>query len=1193
MNDNLDYKKLYNQMFKAPKVKDKIQRPLKEKLENQIKNSERKLDELGDKGYKDTRNPLEKLLNLKENTPWYEDIFDLLGRPQQALFGAIDSMQNNEDVLKGFLDGGGGSKDTKFKKILTQTGLFDGEKENESLGKLGLSDVLGFIGDVALDPVDLALIPVTGGASASTKLKDGAKIADKTHDVLKATDKVHDVLNATDKVKDSLKALDTLDDVLDTGKKVTEWKSLSDLAFEGLGKGIKSGVKLGDDTIKKVLAKLDNTRGVRNTYGDVFRYTYDNSKAKIFEDLGKKILDKDNYKGKVFAPMGRLEKYQDVKESIYSLFNNINKNRDTLNKIGANNLDKFYDTIDDLTLKDDNVRKAIKETAQEISKQSGKNFDEVYQTLNQDIFNLKQYRGYKDKKLDMESFLNFANKGHINSLDEKAVGDLEDILKNIFPTHDPKEFYKTKNGMIKLKVKDDLAKDINFNKFNDLVFDKPINYTKEQLENLQKLDKLYSEDNLYKKLYDTIGNSFVDSSKIIDDNLGTKLSTIYSDNKDYVRNVYNTDLQNIIKRDDEVSRFLFDKKVLKGKTDVLKDRYYDMSALEANNIFKNKINFMINNPKSTLDEATKEALNKLPGLFHDTFTTSFEDYISKVPQLAKDSKNIDDILIKETFNPFLDFVQQKKDLEKIKDVTERKNKILELSEKANNLNIRNIKEFKGQKVPKDLMRINEETARGIASKLSTLEKELGIEGLDKTIKYLKKEGNNILINPEVVRLLDVNTKKSANILLRIYDKGLDTFKKFKTTSITNQLNNLSGNMINLRLGGVDFTKQAELYPKAVSILSSGKDLMEKSSKGIKLTIAEQKNLELYKELMSHNIVSRHLSIDLKDAPESIKTYFRTGKKPQGIKKITDGLPYLSAKMNEGLDNLSRTVMYLEAKRNPKVLKNLNVSTPIEAVKKVLFDPNDLTMFERDVMKRIIPFYTFTKKNLVYHIQNLGSANGSKYYRLMKEMKGLRNLATGGEDMESWVKDGLYIPIPSMSKTGSYRVLRAKLPIDNVFDTFRDPLRTFINSSAPMIKGPFEYTLNKQVFNNQDIEKFPGERSRNLPFLTKKQEYLLGSMTGLDVPIKSIYKPFKDDKNSNTLIDKILDTATIKRNNEDVKLSNLFERKDYLDKRLKQNKQNITQEMWEETLRKINQDKKNEKMKTSVRNIKRIKKNMSN
>ena len=44
----------------------------------------------------DTRNFVEKAFNLKEKQNFFFDVFEVLGRPQQALFNAVKSLQEGE-----------------------------------------------------------------------------------------------------------------------------------------------------------------------------------------------------------------------------------------------------------------------------------------------------------------------------------------------------------------------------------------------------------------------------------------------------------------------------------------------------------------------------------------------------------------------------------------------------------------------------------------------------------------------------------------------------------------------------------------------------------------------------------------------------------------------------------------------------------------------------------------------------------------------------------------------------------------------------------------------------------------------------------------------------------------------------------------------------------------------------------------
>lgn len=184
----------------------------------------------------------------------------------------------------------------------------------------------------------------------------------------------------------------------------------------------------------------------------------------------------------------------------------------------------------------------------------------------------------------------------------------------------------------------------------------------------------------------------------------------------------------------------------------------------------------------------------------------------------------------------------------------------------------------------------------------------------------------------------------------------------------------------------------------------------------------------------------------------------------------------------------------------KVMKRLGITDPMEGVRKVLFDPSDVSYFEDDVMKKIIPFYTFTKKNLMFQMQNLAK-NSAKYHRLYKGVKGMwEGAGVDWNTLSEYQRNQLYIPFPSLDKDGNYTYFKANLPFADFVDFTSDPLKKVIGMTGPVIKAPFEMVTNTQIFSGQPIEKYEGQMSTQIPWMTNKGAYL-ASQTGWDVPAK--------------------------------------------------------------------------------------------
>jgi hypothetical protein len=195
----------------------------------------------------DKRNWFEKTTNLPKDQNIIFDLLELIQRPQQALFKGISNIQTGEGSFgEGLKEGISGNTNLGFKQLLKQaTGSDLGDVTYDELIQQGedpgfktllksidLVDLAGLAGDVALDPMDVPLIPVVSKAG-----------------------------KAVDTAGDIAKVANAVDDVADVGKTV---KLISPTQAIGkLGKGaIKGTAKGADKLLEKGLGAIDNARGI-------------------------------------------------------------------------------------------------------------------------------------------------------------------------------------------------------------------------------------------------------------------------------------------------------------------------------------------------------------------------------------------------------------------------------------------------------------------------------------------------------------------------------------------------------------------------------------------------------------------------------------------------------------------------------------------------------------------------------------------------------------------------------------------------------------------------------------------------------------------------------------------------------------------------------------------------------------------
>src|SRR5690606_9071466 len=220
--------------------------------------------------------------------------------------------------------------------------------------------------------------------------------------------------------------------------------------------------------------------------------------------------------------------------------------------------------------------------------------------------------------------------------------------------------------------------------------------------------------------------------------------------------------------------------------------------------------------------------------------------------------------------------------------------------------------------------------------------------------------------------------------------------------------------------------------------------------------------------------------------------------PKGKKNVVENLIEFNNNMNKHADTRFRLALFLYARENPRIYQKVGLNNPSDFVRRVLCDPNDLSVAEKTIAKRLIPFYTFAKKNLVFQMQNI-TYNPVRYKRLVKTIKNMwSSQDIDIDDIESYKKDNMWIPIPGLTKDGKYVAIKSNLPVGELGEFVSNPLGKIVSSFAPLIRTPFEIVSNTQMFTGLPIEEFKGQRGYIMPELTRKQEYLL-NQTGLGVP----------------------------------------------------------------------------------------------
>lgn len=144
------------------------------------------------------------------------------------------------------------------------------------------------------------------------------------------------------------------------------------------------------------------------------------------------------------------------------------------------------------------------------------------------------------------------------------------------------------------------------------------------------------------------------------------------------------------------------------------------------------------------------------------------------------------------------------------------------------------------------------------------------------------------------------------------------------------------------------------------------------------------------------------------------------------------------------------------------LKNTgDVAHAAQRSKQFLFDYGNLTSFEKNVLRRLIPFYSFTKFNLQLQAKTLLSTPG----RLGAEIKTINSLAEimGGEQLTDEEKKLLpkWMANSIALKRGKEIISGFGTPIEQPFQQFQP--NSLLGSISPLIRYPVESMTGYQFF----------------------------------------------------------------------------------------------------------------------------------
>lgn len=1096
----------------------------------------------------DGRNPVQKALGLREGTGIIGGFFDLLNRPQQALFGTIQEPTNRveqltqsefdklnplerqayrdqvesvgksalERMASGFMDGLTGKKRYTGGQIIRN--LFEeGRKED---GKFDASDVFGTFLDMTLDPVQLALFATTGGAgNVATAGAKGLAAADKVSDFASVASKIDDLAMGAQKLKKGAEAVSDFQKATATAKQFAKASSAT----------VNEAVKAKESfSLLKQVGKGLNTVGKAT---DINNYLFTKKWRDTHTSFSNIIF---NQIGKGLKAGGRLTK--SAYEQAFDIYHRNNPQKAEALSQSINELSSSFKRI--FTRKDTDVlnlskmnREKLSQATQEFDKMLYPymtNLDEIASSgvlsdigettddIAKAVFQYYEFANLEPSQLDAVSFFDKVINGRgvdkifpysdelYNSLRKLSPRDLSEIGISIVENSNGSfiqfnsDFWNKNNftkrsdldAIFKAKTSKSVLEDILENKgkvrdWSEEVINFGSGRTQEELarfnewaKNPHFLAEVNNLEQIINSVQDTIGVKFFDDANAV----------ISKSMKGYIPHTINPEivqglqeigaeviereggLENVFNQFNDLTGTPTNLVQSSGGLSALTARRHQMSASEFNRVAKEYysqafqkedwVKFMFNDLDSEAVEQVRELLTNTDWFIEDSRIGIYDLMTSKTRAIAN-SKRKTDILLRATFDGR---VEGRAGLTPI-----------------------NI----GDTVPAGAEILSNAEIKNLKNSLLNTKVYGDNPYLDSLISQLDSAisgSTQIALDKHLRKFVGTITKTDANVLLDNYQRTINYIRSNKLLSPTYNIINVTGNLGNMWLSGIPLGDSLIYTSEASNLMKQFRDGGEIANivaeRGIEaLDEATQAKYRLYREMKELGVVGSNTyaerfgvdnlykGIDEGLSVEQIQQQLT--KTTQKARSPIARVRQLNMDANQNMDEVMRYAIGLYAQDNPNYIANLGVDSAINASRLVMFDPNDLTLMENQLFKRMSMFYSFARQNIAYHLKNL-TKNTDRYYRMDRFKDSLWDGVGIPEEDRNTFDTGFVLPsigtlINGRDEEGSYGVARIGTPFDDFVEFTERPVSTYLNSLTPALKAPIEIGTNRRLWDGSEVQ----------------------------------------------------------------------------------------------------------------------------
>ena len=166
----------------------------------------------------------------------------------------------------------------------------------------------------------------------------------------------------------------------------------------------------------------------------------------------------------------------------------------------------------------------------------------------------------------------------------------------------------------------------------------------------------------------------------------------------------------------------------------------------------------------------------------------------------------------------------------------------------------------------------------------------------------------------------------------------------------------------------------------------------------------------------------------------------------------------------GIENEARVMLWLD-----EIRRGVDPRKAADTVGEFLFNYGEVSRVERDLFRRLIPFYTFTRKNVELQWKMLRRNPGMQ----INQLKPLRGRTEENEQMVKWEAEGLKLRLDGDGKT-VHVLTGIDLPLRNLDTIWAGGVgptgRRMMGMMSPVLKVPLEVLAGKDLFTGGDMKR---------------------------------------------------------------------------------------------------------------------------